>query len=76
MPAARHTVYLGIKAGSTDVVYKRAKSSKRMATYCGETTKSVFSECGCIPYETGQIRVSGVFWSSLFDVVNKRYNAV
>ena len=33
-------------------------------------------ECGCKSYETGQIRVSGGFWSSFFDVGNRRYNAV
>ena len=47
-----------------------------MATYGGETTKFVCSECGCTSYETGQIRVSGGFWSSFFDVGNKRYNDV
>jgi len=34
------------------------------------------SECGNTSYELGQIRVSGGFWSSFFDVGNRRYNAV
>ena len=33
-------------------------------------------KCGSKTYEMGQIRVSGGFWSSFFDVGNKRYNAV
>lgn len=33
-------------------------------------------KCGSQTYEMGQIRVSGGFWSSFFDVGNKRYNAV
>ena len=33
-------------------------------------------KCGSRTYETGQIRVSGGFWSSFFDVGNRRYNAV
>ena len=33
-------------------------------------------ECGNTNYETGQIRVSGGFWSSFFDVGNRRYNTV
>ena len=33
-------------------------------------------KCGCIHYETGQIRVSGGFWSSLFDVGNRRFNSI
>ena len=32
--------------------------------------------CGSYTYEIGQIRVSGGFWSSFFDVGNKRFNAV
>ena len=44
-----------------------------MAVY-GSTFKC--SECGNTSYETGQIRVSGGFWSSFFDVGNRRYNAV
>ena len=43
-----------------------------MATYGGESSSYVCSECGCTTYETGQIRVSGGFWSSFFDVGNKR----
>ncbi len=27
-------------------------------------------------YETGEIRVSGGFWSRIFDVQNKKYSAV
>ena len=33
-------------------------------------------KCGSHAYEMGQIRVSGDFWSSFFDVGNRRYNAV
>ena len=33
-------------------------------------------KCGSRTYETGQIRVSGGFWSSFFDVGNRRYNSV
>ena len=55
-----------------------------MATYgaeptakpTAEPTRYVCTECGCTSYETGQIRVSGGFWSSFFDVGNKRYNTV
>ncbi|WP_186488961.1 zinc ribbon domain-containing protein [Synechococcus sp. BIOS-U3-1] len=47
-----------------------------MAAYGGDPTGYVCSECGCATYETGQIRVSGGFWSSFFDVGNKRYNTV
>ena len=32
-------------------------------------------KCGSQTYEMGQIRVSGGFWSSFFDVGNKRYNS-
>jgi len=47
-----------------------------MATYGCEPYSYVCSECGCTSYETGQIRVAGGFWSSMFDVGNKSYNAV
>ena len=51
-----------------------------MATYgaeptakpTAEPTRYVCTECGCTSYETGQIHVSGGFWSSLVDVGNKR----
>ena len=33
-------------------------------------------KCGNKHYESGQIRVSGGFWSSFFDVGNKRFNFV
>ncbi|WP_186470724.1 zinc ribbon domain-containing protein [Synechococcus sp. A18-25c] len=47
-----------------------------MAPSVGFSTGYVCSECGCTSYETGQIRVSGGFWSSFFDIGNRRYNAV
>ena len=33
-------------------------------------------KCGSTSYETGQIRVSGGFWSSALDVENRRYDSV
>ena len=33
-------------------------------------------KCGNQAYESGQIRVSGGFWSSFFDVGNRRFNSV
>ena len=33
-------------------------------------------KCGNKNYETGEIRVSGGFWSRIFDVQNKKYSAV
>ena len=39
-------------------------------------TTFICPKCGSRSYETGQIRVSGGFWSSFFDVGNQRYNAV
>lgn len=47
-----------------------------MAVYGGSPSDYKCPECGCTSYETGQIRVSGGFWSSFFDVGNRRYNAV
>ena len=47
-----------------------------MAVYGGNPSSYECPECGCKSYETGQIRVSGGFWSSFFDVGNRRYNAV
>ncbi len=32
--------------------------------------------CSGGEYETGEIRVSGGFWSRIFDVQNKKYSAV
>jgi hypothetical protein len=34
------------------------------------------SKCCATTYETGQIRVSGGFWSSFFHVGNRRFNSV
>ncbi|MAH59036.1 MAG: GTP-binding protein [Synechococcus sp. ARS1019] len=33
-------------------------------------------KCDSVRYETGQIRVSGGFWSSFFDVGNRRFSSV
>lgn len=33
-------------------------------------------KCGNTDYDTGEIRVSGGFWSRIFDVQNKKYSAV
>ncbi|NMP15337.1 zinc ribbon domain-containing protein [Thalassotalea sp. Y01] len=33
-------------------------------------------KCGHKDFETGEMRVSGGFWSRIFDVQNKRYFAV
>ena len=33
-------------------------------------------KCGSIDYETGEVRVSGGFWSRIFDVQNKKYSTV
>ena len=33
-------------------------------------------KCGYRDYDTGEIRVSGGFWSRIFDVQNKKYSAV
>lgn len=34
------------------------------------------TRCSGIEFETGEIRVSGGFWSRLFDVQNKKFSAV
>ena len=33
-------------------------------------------KCRSAEYDVGQIRVSGGFWSRIFDVQNKKYSAV
>lgn len=33
-------------------------------------------KCGNRSYDAGEIRVSGGFWSRIFDVQNKKYSAV
>jgi predicted nucleic-acid-binding Zn-ribbon protein len=33
-------------------------------------------KCRSTEYDVGQIRVSGGFWSRIFDVQNKKYSAV
>ena len=33
-------------------------------------------KCGNKDYETGEIRVSGGFWSRIFDVQNKKYSTI
>ncbi|PLT24999.1 zinc ribbon domain-containing protein, partial [Pseudoalteromonas sp. MelDa3] len=34
------------------------------------------SKCNNNEFDTGEIRVSGGFWSRIFDVQNKKYTAV
>lgn len=33
-------------------------------------------KCGHTDYDVGEMRVSGGFWSRIFDVQNKKYSAV
>ena len=48
-----------------------------LSTKTAETKSSYMCpKCGSTSYETGQIRVSGGFWSSALDVENERYDSV